>query len=119
MTNLYIETIDVLANVGKTIDDIVWVGGNHSNLVIPVPDLKLLFDIEYGNGFGAQEIASDLVIVGVDWWLMRTEYDGSECWEYHTLPIQPKEKILAKQVKVNDSQVGWQTLAEIASDNEN
>ena len=40
----------------------------------------------YDNGFGGAEVHGDLKIVGNDWWMERGEYDGSEWWEFKTLP---------------------------------
>jgi hypothetical protein len=45
-------------------------------------------DFEYDAGFGTQEL------YGVIWfedgtWMTRWEYDGSEGWEYHTMPEIP------------------------------
>lgn len=41
----------------------------------------------YGSGF----VATDLVVVGKNWWLERGEYDGSEWWEYKESPKQVDE----------------------------
>jgi hypothetical protein len=78
MINLYDEIIGALNNVGKTITDILWVGTKK--------------EIDYDNGFGGSIIATDLIIVGVDWWLSREEYDGSEWWRYNAYPKKPKKK---------------------------
>lgn len=44
----------------------------------------------YDAGFGGPEINESLRIIGDNWWLERHEYDGSEWWEYKTLPLKPK-----------------------------
>ena len=85
--NLKEETLQVLKDNGKTTKDIRWVGG--SKYTIPTELFWKLADVEYNDGFGAQEVAKDLVVVGDDWWLERAEYDGSEWWEYKTLPVEP------------------------------
>ena len=44
---------------------------------------KKIGKIEYSGGFGAQEIAADLIIYFKDKsYITRGEYDGSEWWEY-------------------------------------
>jgi len=52
-----------------------------------------LADVCYNNSFGGQEIAEDLLIVGEDWWMERCEYDGSEWWEFKTMPVKPKDEL--------------------------
>lgn len=42
--------------------------------------------VNYDNGFGGQEVVTDLVILGDNWWLERGEYDGSEWWGFRTVP---------------------------------
>lgn len=47
-------------------------------------------DFEYDEGFGTQEL------YGIVWledgtWLSRREYDGSEWWEHHLMPVVPQE----------------------------
>ena len=51
--------------------------------------IESIANIGYDNSYGAPEIAVDLVIVGDNWWLTRGEYDGSEWWDFHTIPILP------------------------------
>ena len=48
-------------------------------------------DFEYDNGYGAAEIPMDLIVVGKDFWLERHDYDGSEWWEFKTMPEEPEE----------------------------
>jgi hypothetical protein len=31
-----------------------------------------------------------IIVVGKDWWLERHEYDGSEWWEFKTMPDKNK-----------------------------
>ena len=88
--NLKNETISVLNKNGKTVEDIVWCGGD--SIEIPIDLFWKLADKEYDSGFGGSEVAVDLVIVGKDFWLERHEYDGSEWWEFKTIPIRPPYK---------------------------
>lgn len=44
------------------------------------------------NGYYPTVIPLDFVIVGKDWWLERTQYDGSEWFEFKTKPEKPKDK---------------------------
>lgn len=107
MINLWKETIEVLNRYGKNEADIIWVGG--TDFRITLENFKTVADKEYDNGFGAPEVATDLIVVGKDFWLERHEYDGSEWWEYKSHPQMPME---IKQVsKVFGGM--WNTLAEI------
>jgi len=107
--NLLEETLYAIKRRGKTIDDIIWIGNCDGTLIVPVSNLKTILNVEYDSGYGAQEIASDLVIVGKDWWMERHEYDGAESWNFKKLPI------LAPSPKLTDRVKGgmWNTLEEI------
>lgn len=52
-------------------------------------DFKNLANFSYDNGYGGNRINLNLKIVGKDWWLERREYDGSEWWEFKTIPTKP------------------------------
>jgi hypothetical protein len=61
-------------------------------------DFKKNANFVYDNGFGSEEfdpsldINSSIVIVFKDGsWLERSYYDGSEWWEFKTMPIEPEE----------------------------
>jgi len=86
--NLKEETITVLRRHNKEIKDIKWIGC--SLFKIPINEFFKLANKTYDSGYGGAEVAEDLLIIGEDWWLERHEYDGSEWWEYKTLPVEPK-----------------------------
>lgn len=90
MENLLKETENILAQNGKTFGDVLWCGT--VNEFMSVAKFKELAAISYDDGFGAQEIATDLIVVGKDFWLERHEYDGSEWWEFKTMPVKPKKE---------------------------
>lgn len=87
--NLLKETMSVLDRHGKSIGDIVWVGC--SDFKISMDQFLDLSNKTYDDGYGTQEVARDLIVCGSDFWLERHEYDGSEWWEFKTLPKEPKE----------------------------
>ena len=86
MQNLKEETLQTLSEHGKSIDDIRWVCGFMGE--IPVDEFWIVSNRKYDEGFGGAEV-KDIYIVGDDWWLERAEYDGSEWWEYKTIPTRP------------------------------
>ena len=88
--NLLKETIDKLAEYNLKPSDVKWVG--NSNGKTTWEQFKKLADKEYDDGFGGEEVNTELLVVGDDWWLERHEYDGSEWWELKRLPETPENK---------------------------
>ena len=95
MSNLLQETIEILEYHGKTLSDIIFIRQDHhykwdqpacNHKIEDLEALKLLLDTEYDDGYGSPEVNTNLQLVGKDFWLERHEYDGSEWWEYKTLP---------------------------------
>ena len=118
MSNLLVETIEVLKNYNKTINDINWVG--NGKYYFDVNEFLNIANVEYDNGYGAQEVAQDLLVVGDNWWLERHEYDGSEWWEYKEIPLKPNKKIELKALTISQAKkfgyhvsVGWENLKSI------
>jgi hypothetical protein len=89
--NLLEETLSILKENNLTEEDVKWVGSN--DIWFSWEDFKLLANINYDSGFGGEEIALDLLVVGKNWWLERHTYDGSEWWEFKQLPVKPKKEI--------------------------
>lgn len=92
MCNLWEETIEFLKENDKTFEDVLYIQG------IDFKVTKENFEIvakktDYDSGFGAQRVATDLVLVGDGWWVERCEYDGSEWWEFKTIPTE-KDKVV-------------------------
>ncbi len=115
MTNLLIETIEALTMAGKSFNDVRCVCGN--DFVISPARFKELADTTYDSGFGAPEVATDLKIVGDNWWLERKEYDGAESWAFKTMPKWIKMPVrndiialTARQSQIEDYVFGYRTL---------
>lgn len=105
MINLLTETIDMLAAFSLTPEDVQWVGSRDGELGISWGEFAQIANVEYDNGYGSQQVASDLVVVGDGWWLERHEYDGSECWMYQTAP-KPDEFYTSFKRVVTDWESG-------------
>ena len=88
--NLLNETLNILKENGKTTADVRWVGRASISAKCGWDDFSKQADFEYNDGYGWQEIPADLVVVGDNWWLERAEYDGSEWWEFKTIPKGPR-----------------------------
>lgn len=92
MTNLLKETLEKLSENGKSQTDVRWVGTRDMRYASRTlacgswEDFAGFADFDYDAGYGGHEIDLALVVVGDDWWLERGEYDGSEWWEFKTLP---------------------------------
>ena len=91
MENFYEEIKNILKYHKKTLDDIKWVGARNYTI-----DKDKFFEdiknLEYDSGYGLEVINLDLIIVGDNFYLTRWEYDGSEGFEYITMPVKPKNK---------------------------
>ena len=96
--NLLKETLAVMRENGKSKADVRWFG-TKGKCEIPLEQFGEALNVDYDDGYGGTEIDMDLVVVGDDWWLERHEYDGSEWWEYKTIPQKPKKKMENVSVK--------------------
>ena len=88
MKNLKEETLKIMNNHGKTVEDVTWIGCE--DFAIPIQEFWELADTTYDSGYGAAEVAQDLIVVGEDWWLERYGYDGLEWWEYKVVLSKPE-----------------------------
>ena len=104
--NLGNETLNRLHSYGYSINDISWIGSK--DMVIPTTNfMSIAFDTNYDNGYGSQEVASNLVVVMKDGsWFDRNEYDGSEWWEFHRCPSRPQQIVCINKL----SGIHWPTL---------
>lgn len=87
--NFLEETLLNLAANGKLPSDVLWVGDKEN--FCSWEEFSISANFEYDRGYGADFIDRNLKIVGDSWWMERHEYDGSEWWEFKTLPIRPRE----------------------------
>ena len=117
--NLWKETIEILKRYEKTFDDVLTICGNEFQ--ITKDDFKKYADTEYNAAYGAPKVAEDLRVIGVDFWLERHEYDGSEWWAFKEIPNYkelPFKAITALTVQqcnhnIGKSFCGWKTLSEL------
>ena len=118
--NLKEETLKVLHHNGKRRSDVKYVRGD--DFRISREQFWKLADTEY-DPYGAPEIATDLTLIGEDFWMERSEYEGSGLWYFHTLPDTtglPIGKITALSVRQYNAickpeygKIGWETLSEL------
>lgn len=107
MLNLLAETVKQLEANNKTTQDVEWVGNRSGNYSIDWAKFESIANVDYYESYGGQEISENLVVVGKDWWLERGEYDGSEWWEFKSLPIRQSnpesfETVLRSELKRTD-----------------
>ena len=118
--NLKEETLEVLRIHGKSKEDIKYVCGE--DFQIGLKQFWKLADTEY-DPYGAPEIATDLTLIGEDFWMERGEYDGAELWDFHTMPDTtglPIREITALSVRQYNAiykpeygKICWETLSEL------
>jgi hypothetical protein len=118
MINLLEEIKQKLEENKKTLEDIVWVGTE--NYKVNIEQFLELANTYYDNGYGGQEVATNLIVCGDNWWLERAEYDGSEWWEYKELPIKPTKELGIKAITISQAKeldygisCIWKTLEEL------
>lgn len=93
MINLLEETKRDIEDAGYKTENIVFIGSQETGHQCTWNEFCVLADKEYGDGFGSQNVASDLIIVFDDGAFMRrAEYDGAEWWEFKRPFVPPKEK---------------------------
>lgn len=110
MTNLVKETLEDLESLGLKAEDVLWVGSYDGKYAMSWDQFQARYkNVTYDSGFGAQEIAEDLVVVGTNWWLEREEYDGSERWAFKQLPARSDDAALFRHVKHPEGE-GWRSL---------
>jgi hypothetical protein len=115
--NLLKETRQDIELSGHTPEDIIFIGSEQTGHRCTWAEFEVLADVEYDAGFGAQEVASDLIIVfsdGARMW--RHEYDGSEEWSYSFPFKEPAESKPIRRLVVPEELVGWCDLAECNAD---
>lgn len=67
MSNFLQETISAMNSNDLTEADVKWVGSSDGKYAITWQAFIAIANIDYDSGYGGQEIASDIVIVGDDW----------------------------------------------------
>lgn len=81
------ETLERLLENKKSASEVKWVGT--PTKWFSWEHFTKIADREYDSSYGTNEVYRELLVVGDDWWLERGEYDGSEWWDFKTLPVKP------------------------------
>jgi len=103
VSNLLEETLETLREIGKSVEDIDWIGTKDGKYVCTWEEFKEMADVEYDAGYGSVEVLPDSVVVFKDGsWLERAEYDGSEWWEYKKKPEKQEQTEKLKRVLVEN-----------------
>lgn len=101
MINLLAETLHDIIAANQSTDTVRYVRSRDGEYAISWDEFAKLADTHYDNGYGSQEVPTDLIVEFLDGtYLYRTDYDGAEGWEYTTPlpPIQPNAKPITKVV---------------------
>ena len=112
--NLLKETLYDIEKSGHTVEDITFIG-SLSGYDCTWDEFKAMADRDYDSGYGAAEVAHDLIIVFSDGVVMRRgEYDGSEWWEYQEPFVRPENtKPITGLFAMDIGAVGWVSLKDI------
>lgn len=86
MANLLKETKRILEQHSKTFDDIIFVGDTRFKTKMTAEDFIKRANNNFMDDYDSIKINIDLILVGKDFWLERGTYDGSEWWEYKSMP---------------------------------
>lgn len=110
--NLLNETIDAINESGHSVEQIIFIGSEKTGHQCTWDEFQTLANREYDNGYGAQVVATDLIIVfGDGTKLWRGEYDGSEWWEFSRPFVKPETCNPIRDLFV--TRCGWQDLEDI------
>ena len=101
--NLLREIENKLLENDKDLSDIKWVGIRGDKYFDTKQFLKVAETFNYNAGFGLVEVHEFLTIAGKDWWMERHEYDGSEWWEFKTLPSKPETLMKGKDDEIKEA----------------
>lgn len=110
--NLLEETTNFLRNHGHVLENIKycvidnWFQNSSLYAVIDddnISQLKQMLNVNYDNGYGMSEITRKLKLCGKDFWIERAEYDGSEWWEYKTMPdIHQMKEVKLNRIRIKE-----------------
>ena len=112
--NFLDETIEYIKQIEHTTDEIIFIGSEQSGHSCEWGEFTEIANLDYHDGYRAQEIATDLIIVFKDGSKMcRDENGGLECWKHSTPFKMPENK--KNLLKVMGGGV-WESLEEIHQD---
>ena len=94
VVNFLKETLDKMIENGVSPDDVLYVFNSFG--YCSWEEFEKLASFDYNNGYGLAAIDINLIVRGSDWWLERSEYDGSEWWEFRREPVKDKQEHDAK-----------------------
>jgi hypothetical protein len=103
MKNLFVETMSLLSQYGKTAEDVAWVGclakkiswGDFETIA------KKTF---YDETTGQFEVAKDLILIGIGgkWGLQRIITSNNEQWLFSATPEEPTDLLSIDALCVRD-----------------
>lgn len=109
MANLLEETLKTIESHAYLPEDIVFIGSGDGEYGCTWEEFTQLANFDYDEGYGGQEIATDLIIVFSNGtYLQRGEYDGFEWWEL----VEPI-KVPKTYKPIKGLSGRWSTLEEI------
>ena len=93
--NLKQETLKCLREHNRSENDIVCVCGDDFKITWE-NFINVANNADYDSGYGGQEVAEDLKIIGKDFIMVRDKYDGAEWWRFiNTTPPEQNATVFS------------------------
>ena len=109
MDNLLKETKEAIKKSGHKIEDILFIGSEKSGHSCTWEEFEKLADVEYDGGYGASEVAQDLIIVfkemqnKIKEYFKELQFDASKhSYEVRGKPLTSVSKTIHKYVEKVD-----------------
>ncbi len=119
MINFKKETLKAIKDSDHKIEDVMFVGSYNGKYRMNIDKFLEKSDFKYDNGYGASEIAVDLIVYFYDKsHLSRWEYDGSEGWKYNKALDYKKTDDYTDFNILGGDKFMWQTVKEINKEND-
>ena len=117
--NFLQETIEAIKESGRDVDEVKCIRSFDGEFECTWEHFLTIANFDYDCGFGSQKIASDLILVFFDYtYFQRSEYDGSEEWEYNE-PLEEYKGIvkpLSKLSVLGTDRIGWCSVSDLNSE---
>lgn len=110
LTNFRRETVNFMKNHKQCIENVDYIIVRKDKLIDKDSFFRVINKLSYDSGFGGHVIDLSLYIVFKDGsWMERSEYDGSEWWEYKSKLEKPntEELLYDKEDIMKEIKYDW------------
>lgn len=115
--NFLKETEEAIKGSGHNIKDVMFIGSADGEYRMDWNKFKVKANFDYDSGFGAAEIATNLIIYFTDHtYIVREEYDGSEWWKYNVPKLFNENDKYKDFDNLGGLGIMWKTVEELNED---